>query len=79
MKVMGYDIVVDVDGTESIIQLDDTYPAISDWQTATEFALLLARHEHPEAVNIEFVECGEYRMEEYDHIPYMHEAPFILQ
>ena len=32
MLVMGYDIVVDVDGEESVIQLDDTYPAVNDWR-----------------------------------------------
>ena len=28
MIVMGYDIMVEVDGMESLIQLDDTYPSI---------------------------------------------------
>ena len=28
MIVMGYDVKVDVDGMESLIQLDDTYPSI---------------------------------------------------
>ena len=79
MKVMGYDIVVDVDGEESVIQLDDTYPAVNDWHTATEFAMLLARHIHPDVTNIGFVECAEYPMKEYEHMPYIHEAPFMLQ
>ena len=79
MLVMGYDVRVQVDGDESLIQLDDTYPAIKDWLTATHYAMLLARHEHPDAVNIEFIDCGEYEMEEYKAYPYIHEAPFAVQ
>ena len=30
MLVMGYDVKVQVDGEESLIQLDDTYPSIFD-------------------------------------------------
>lgn len=79
MKVKGYDIVIDVDGEEGIVQLDDTYPAITDWHSATEMAMLMAKHMYPDAVNIEFIECGEYDMEEYNDINYIHEAPYTLQ
>jgi len=79
MKIMGYDIVIDIDGVESVIQLDDTYPAIKDWQTATEFAMLLAREAHPDAINFGFVECGEYELDEYKSYPYVFDAPFKLQ
>ena len=73
----GLDVKVQVDGEESLIQLDDTYPSIFDWHSATHFAMMLARESHPEAVNIEFIECGEEEMEEYK--PYIHEAPYALQ
>ena len=55
MTVMGYDITVEIDGVESVVQLDDTYPAVNDWRTATEFALQLAGHMHPDADTIQFV------------------------
>ena len=79
MLVMGYDVKVQVDGEESLIQLDDTYPSIVDWHSATNFAMMLARESHPEAVNIEFIECGEYEMEEYKPYPFIHEAPYAVQ
>jgi len=79
MKIMGYEIVVEIDGVESVIQLDDTYPAINDWHTATEFAIRLAQHEHPDANQIDFVECGEFEMEEYKQYDFIHEAPFMIQ
>ena len=79
MLVMGYDIKVEVDGMESLRPLDDTYPSISDWHSATNFAMHLAREIHPDAVNIEFLECGEYEMDEYKQYPFIHEAPYAVQ
>ena len=79
MKVMGYDVTVDIDGVESVAQLDDTYPAINDWRTATEFAMQLADHMHPDADNISFVDCAEFELEEYKSYGYIHEAPCVLQ
>ena len=79
MRVMGYDVVLDIDGVESTIQLDDTYPAIKDWQTATTFAFNLAEAMHPDADNINFVECGEFEMEEYAEYEYIFETPCVLQ
>jgi hypothetical protein len=70
MKIMGYEIVVEIDGVESVIQLDDTYPAINDWHTATEFAMRLAAHEHPDA---------NHELEEYKQYDFIHEAPFMIQ
>jgi hypothetical protein len=78
MKIMGYEITVEIDGVESVIELDDTYPSIRDWKTATEFAMLLARDQHQNAVHIDFVQCGEYELEEYAKYDYIHEAPFKL-
>ena len=79
MKVMGYDVTVEVDGVESVVQLDDTYPAVNDWKSATEFAMALADHKHPDAIDISFVECSEFELEEYKSYGYIHEAPMILQ
>ena len=79
MLVMGYDVKVQVDGEESLIQLDDTYPSKSDWHSATNFAMHHAREIHPDAVNIEFLECGEYEMDEYKQYPFIHEAPYAVQ
>lgn len=79
MKIMGYEVVVEIDGVESAIQLDDTYPAINNWHTATEFAMRMAEHDHPDAKQIDFVECAEFELEEYQEYGYIHEAPLVLQ
>ena len=79
MKIMGYEIVVEIDGVESVVQLDDTYPSINNWHTATEFAMKLADSMHPEANDIQFAECGEYEMEEYKQDDFIHEAPYMVQ
>ena len=42
MIVKGYEIVVEIDGTKSAINLDDLYPSIKDWHTATDFAMKMA-------------------------------------
>ena len=79
MRVMAYDVTLELDGVESVVQLDDTYPSIRDWKTATEFAIQLARHIHPDVVHIDFVDCKEFRLEEFDKYDYVHEAPYVLQ
>lgn len=79
MKVMGYDVTIDIDGVESVVQLDDTYPSVKDWQSASEFAMHLADHMHPNAENILFVECSEFELEEYKSYGFIHEAPYMLQ
>ena len=75
----GYEIVVEIDGTKSAINLDDLYPSIKDWHTATDFAMKMAREANPDAVHIDFIECGEYELEGYEGIDYIHEAPFRVQ
>ena len=79
MKVNAYEVVIEIDGVKSCINLDDLYPAIKDWHSATEFAMMMAREAKPNAVQIDFLECGEYELEGYEHIPYIHEAPFRVQ
>ena len=41
MAIMAYDIGILVDGKERVVQIDDTYPAVNDWETATIFAIQL--------------------------------------
>lgn len=79
MRILGYDITLEVDGIETVVQLDDTYPSIDDWKSASEFAVRLAQHEHPEAISIDFVSCAEFEMEEYEEYGFIHEAPYKLQ
>jgi hypothetical protein len=79
MQVMSYEIVVEIDGVSSVIKLDDTYPSVNDWHSATEFAMRLAQHEHPHATQFEFVECAEYELEEYSKYDYIYEAPDTIQ
>ena len=79
MKVMGYDVTVEIDGVSSVVQLDDTYPAVNSWQTATGFAVQLADRMHPEATDLSFVDCAEFELEEYKSYGYIHEAPCVLQ
>ena len=52
MIVKGYEIVVEIDGVKSQINLDDLYPSIKDWHTASEFAMNMAREANPNAVHI---------------------------
>jgi hypothetical protein len=78
MKIMGYDVTIEIDGVESLVQLDDTYPSVNDWVSATEFAMLLAGELHPDAEQIEFLTCGEYEMEEYASYGYIHDAPLAI-
>lgn len=79
MTVYAYEVRLEVDGLESVVQLDDTYPSINDWKTATHFAMLLARHNHPDAVNIELVSVSEYESEEYEDYDYIFPSPIKLQ
>ena len=78
MSVMAYEITLEIDGINSIVMLDDTYPAVRDWVTATEFAIHLALHDHPDAI-VDFVDCAEYEHKEYTKWGYIHEAPLTLQ
>ena len=78
MSVMAYEVMLELDGVRTIITLDDTYPAVNSWNTATEFAIHMAQHDHPDK-NIEFMDCAEYVHEEYTKYGYIHEAPIILQ
>jgi len=76
MIVNGYEIVVEIDGVKSLINLDDLYPSIKDWHSAAEFAMKMAREANPDAVCIDFLGGGEYELEGYEDIPYSLESPF---
>lgn len=78
MIINAYEITLEVDGLESVVELDDTYPSVNDWKTATHFAMMLARHSHPEAVHIELVSVAEYEAEEYEEYDYIYPSPVVL-
>ena len=78
MPISAYEVTLEIDGEESVIQLDDTYPAVNDWVTATEFAMLMARHFHPDAVNIEMISCGEYVPDDLQDIDYVYDTPLRI-
>jgi hypothetical protein len=79
MLVKGYEVIVDIDGDEKIIEIDDLYPAIYDWKSASDFAMMMAHEFNPKANQIDFVECTEYEMAEYRKYPYIFPAPFAVQ
>ena len=74
MSVMAYEVTLKIDGTNSIVTLDDTYPAVRDWVTATEFAIHLVLHDSPDS-RVDFMDCAEYEHEEYKKWGYIYEAP----
>jgi len=77
VTIKAYEIVLEIDGQESTITLDDTFPAIIDWHSACNMAVLMAKHVHPEC-EIEFISCTEYEAEEYDDYGYIFPAPMQL-
>lgn len=78
MTINAYEVTLDIDGVESVVQLDDTYPAVEDWKTATHFAIMMAQHMHPEAVNIDLISVSEYEAEEFAEYDYIHPAPLAI-
>lgn len=78
-SIKSYEIHLQIDGVDSIIALDDTYPAVNSWSDAANFAILMARHAHQDATNVEFIDCQEYEAEEYKDIEYVYETPMRLQ
>ena len=78
MAVMAYEIGVMIDGVESVVRLDDTYPAVIDWESATIFAMELVMSQHPES-NVEFMFNKEYPSKDYIGMGYIHETPIRLQ
>ena len=75
---MAYEIGVMIDGVESVVRLDDTYPAVIDWESATSFAMELVMRQHPES-NVEFLFNKEYPSNDYVGMENIHEAPLRIQ
>ena len=78
MLINAYEVIIEIDGEESVIELDDTYPSIEDWKTATHFSFMLARYNYPEATHIDLVSVSEYEAEEYEDYEYIYPAPMAL-
>ena len=78
MAVMAYEIALIVDGEEHIIVFDDTYPSVSDWESATIFAMHLVLRQNPNS-DIELLYNKDYPSEEYAEYGYIHEAPIRIQ
>jgi len=78
MAVMAYDVTLEIDGEPSVVKLDTTYPAVHSWNSAVEFAIHMAIHDHP-GTKIEFIDCAEYVHAEYTNYGYIHDAPMVLQ
>ena len=76
--IKAYEIVLDVDGQESCVKIDDTFPAIDSWASACSMAVLMAKHIYPDK-NVEFVSCTEYESNDYAGIEYIYDAPLALQ
>jgi hypothetical protein len=76
--IKKYEILISVDGQKSVITLDDTFPAIGSWAEASSFAVLMAKHDHPDC-EVEFISCSEYVAEEYQKYGYIHDAPMAVQ
>jgi len=78
VMINRYEIIVSVDGQDSCIRLDDTFPAIDRWDKASSMAVLMAKHMHP-ASEVVFISCEEYPAEEYEQYDYIYEAPMAVQ
>ena len=78
MTIKSYEIVLQIDGMDSSITLDDTFPSVVDWTSACNMAVLMAKHIHPDK-EVEFVSCAEYEADEYADIGYVYDAPVVLQ
>ena len=77
LLVLGAEGVA-IDGVEGVVRLDDTYPAVQDWESATIFALELVMRQHPDS-NVEFLYNKEYPSNDYVGMDNIHEAPLRIQ
>ena len=78
MAVMAYEIGVAIDGVESVVRLDDTYPAVHDWESAPIFAMEFVMRQHPDS-NVDFLYNTEYPSNDYVGMDNIHEAPLRIQ
>ena len=73
-----YEILVSVDGQESCITLDDTFPSVSSSITAINTAMLLVQVKQPASV-INLVDCTEYVPSAFEGIKYAYPIPEVMQ
>ncbi len=77
MTIKSYEITLRINGMDSSITLDDTFPSVEDWISACNMAVLMAKHVHP-SKEIEFVSCSEYIDDIYEDFDYIAPASFTI-
>jgi len=77
LTIKSYEIVLQIDGIDSSITLDDTFPSVVDWKSACSMAVLMAKHVHP-SKEVEFISCSEYIDEQYADYGYIAPASFTI-
>ena len=77
MMIKSYEITLRINGMDSSITLDDTFPSVEDWVSACNMAVLMAKHVHP-SKEIEFVSCSEYVDDVYEDFDYIAPASFTI-
>ena len=77
MTIKSYEITLRINGMDSSITLDDTFPSVEDWVSACNMAVLMAKHVHP-SKEIEFVSCSEYVDDVYEDFDYIAPASFTI-
>ena len=75
--IKSYEITLRINGMDSSITLDDTFPSVEDWVSACNMAVLMAKHVHP-SKEIEFVSCSEYVDDIYEDFDYIAPASFTI-
>ena len=77
MTIKSYEITLRINGMDSSITLDDTFPSVEDWVSACNMAVLMAKHVHP-SKEIEFVSCSEYVDDVYEDFDYIAPPAFTI-
>ena len=77
MMIKSYEITLRINGMDSSITLDDTFPSVEDWVSACNMAVLMAKHVHP-SKEIEFISCSEYVDDVYEDFDYIAPASFTI-
>ena len=77
MTIKSYEITLRINGMDSSITLDDTFPSVEDWVSACNMAVIMAKHVHP-SKEIEFVSCSEYVDDVYEDFDYIAPASFTI-
>ena len=77
MTIKSYEITLRINGMDSSITLDDTFPSVEDWVSACNMAVLMAKHVHP-SKEIEFGSCSEYVDDVYEDFDYIAPASFTI-